>query len=275
MKIQKLMYSPQAKNLLASSSKTEPLTSRSQSITCSVQGDYQSFQTPNGSKYCRGRQLTLMSSSPESAPLSLTTEQQRHLKSSNSILDIWNQPKLSGTTGTGLLHIVCSNMQCISSTPIESQNSFGMVNTWVLTSCLLIQEAKSTSSTLIKWSTAGLDLSTMYHLTNLRYLDFLRSNTSSVKWQETKVHQGISKEHWLDSEEEGWHGEARIYVSCSTKEDAWSRHLTAVTDTFALGVGKKDMLKWNAQARRLEQYWARGKRPKCAREYLWEVDEEE
>ena len=53
MKIKRLMYSPQARNSLTSSSKTKCSTSRSWGITCSVQGDYQSFQTPNGSKYCR------------------------------------------------------------------------------------------------------------------------------------------------------------------------------------------------------------------------------
>ena len=77
------------------------------------------------------------------------------------------------------------------------------------------------------------------------------------------------------SEEVGQHGKARIHVNCSTKEDVRNRHLTAITDTFALGGEKKVMLKRNAWARGLEQYWARGKRPMHAREYLWEVDEEE
>ena len=67
--------------------------------------------------------------------------------------------------------------------PIESQNLFGMMNTSPLTLHPPIQEPKSTSSTLMKWSATGLDLSTMYHLTNSRNLDFSRSNTSSVKWQ--------------------------------------------------------------------------------------------
>ena len=104
-----------------------------------------------------------------------------------------------------------------------------------------MQEAKLTSSTLIKWSAAGLDLSTTYHLTNSRNLGFLKSDMSSVKWQETKVHWGISEEHWQDSKEEGQHGKARTHVSCSTKEDAWSRHLSVDTGTFTSGVEKKDM----------------------------------
>ena len=76
------------------------------------------------------------------------------------------------------------------------------------------------SSTLIKRSTAGLYLSTMYCLTNLRDLDFLKSDTSSVKQQETKICQEISKEHWQDNEEEAQHGKARIHVGCSTKKSA-------------------------------------------------------
>ena len=121
-----------------------------------------------------------------------------------------------------------------------------------------MQKAKPTSSTLIKWSAAGLDLSTTYHLTDSRNLGFLKSDMSSVKWQETKVYWGISEEHWRDSKEEGQHGKARTHVSCSTKEDAWSRHLSVDTDTFTSGVEKKDMLKKNAWARRLEWYcwWA-------------------
>ena len=101
-------------------------------------------------KVLQGRWLTSMLSSPEYTRLSLTTKQQRCLETLNSALDIQNLPKLSGTTGTGLLCIVCSNMQCGSSTPIESQSSFSMVNMSPLTSNPLMQEAKSTSSTLIK-----------------------------------------------------------------------------------------------------------------------------
>ena len=74
------------------------------------------------------------------------------------------------------------------------------------------------SSTLTKQSTNSLDLSTMYCLTSLRNLDFLKYNMSSVKWQETKICQEISEEPWQNSEEEAQHGRARIHVSCSIKE---------------------------------------------------------
>ena len=117
MKIQKLMCSPQVRNSPANSSKTRQLISKLQNITCSVWGDYQSFQTLSGSKYCKGRWLTSTLSSQQSTWLSLTTEQLRHSGTLNFDLDIWNQPKQSGTTGTGLLHTVCSRVQCSSSTP--------------------------------------------------------------------------------------------------------------------------------------------------------------
>ena len=143
MKIQRLMCSPQVRNSPANSSETRWLISKSWSITCSVWGDYQSFQTPSGSKYCRGRWLASTLSSQWSTWLSLTTKQLRHLGTLNSDLDIWNLPKPSGTTGIGLLHTVCSSTWCGSSTPTESQNSYNTVSTSPLTLHLLIQKGKT------------------------------------------------------------------------------------------------------------------------------------
>ena len=142
MKIQRLMYLPQARNSLANSSGTRQSTSRSWSITCSVQGDYQSFQTLSGSKYCRGRWLTSMLSSQESTLLSLTTGWQRHSETLNSASDIQNLPKPSGTMGIGLLHTACSSTLCCSSTPTESQSSFDMVSTLPLLCICQCRRAK-------------------------------------------------------------------------------------------------------------------------------------
>ena len=111
MKIQKLMCSHQVRNSPTNSSETRQLISKSWSITCSVWGDYQHFQTLSGSKYCRGRWLTLTLSSQQSTWLSLTTKQLRCSGTLNFNLDIWNQSKQSGTMGTGL--IVYSVFQCM------------------------------------------------------------------------------------------------------------------------------------------------------------------
>ena len=185
----------------------------------------------------------------------------------NSTLDIQNRPRLSGTMGIGLSRTVHSSTQCGSSTPTESQNSFNMVSTSPLTLHLPTHEGKTASSTLTKQSIAGLDPLTMCHLTSSRSLDFLKCNTSSVKQQETKVCRGIS--------EECPHGKVRTCAGCSIKESMGSRHPSVSTDMFALDVERRDMLKRNVQAKRLEWFHMRGERPKHARKYLWKIDNEE
>ena len=92
--------------------------------------------------------------------------------------------------------IAYSTFQCAMQFiyPTESQNSFNMVSMSPLTLCPLMQEGKTTSSTLTKQSAAGLDPLTMCHLTSSRSLDFSKCDTSSVKQQETKMHRGISEE---------------------------------------------------------------------------------
>ena len=152
MKIQKLTCSPQVRNSPANSTKTRRSISKSQSITCSVQGGYQSFWTLSGSKYCRGRWLTLTLSSQWSTQSSLTTEQLRHLGTLNSNLDIQNQPKQLGTMGIDLLCTVHSSAQCSSSTPTESQNSYNTVSTSPLTLYPPMQEGKTRSSTSTRQS---------------------------------------------------------------------------------------------------------------------------
>ena len=59
------------------------------------------------------------------------------------------------------------------------------------------------------------------------------------------------------------------------KENVGSRHPSVNTDMFASDVARKDMLKRNVWARRLEWYCVMGKRLKCARKYLWKINEEE
>ena len=71
------------------------------------------------------------------------------------------------------------------------------------------------------------------------------------------------------------HGEVRTCANCSIKGSVENRHPSVGTDMFALDVERRDMLRRNAQAKRLEQYHARGKRLKCARKYLWKVSDEE
>ena len=131
------------------------------------------------------------------------------------------------------------------------------------------------SSTLTKWSITGLDPLTMCCLTSLRSLDFSKFNMSSVKQQVTKVRRGISEECPQDSVEECLHGKVRTHVNCLIKESAENRHLSVGTDTFALDVERRDMLRRNAQAKRLEWYHVRGERLKCTRKYLWKIDDEE
>ena len=275
MKIQKLMCSPQVRNSPANSSKTRRLISKSQNITCSVWGDYQSFQTLSGSKYCKGRQLTSTLSSQRSTWLSLTTEQLRHSGTLNSDLDIWNQPKQSGTTGTGLLHTVCSRVQCSSSTPTESQNSYDTVSMSLLTLPLLMQEGKTGSLTSTRQSDAGLDLLTMCHLTSSRSSDSLKCATPSVRQQETKVHREVSKDWLQDNMEEHPHGRVKTCADCSIKGSVENRPLSVGTDTFVSDVERRDMPRRSVQAKRLEQYCVRGERPKHARKYLWKVNDEE
>ena len=89
-KIQKPIYSPPVRNSPENLSTTIQSTSKSQSTICSVCKDYLSSPTLSGSKYCRGRQLTWMSSSPRSIPLLQTTRQLSHLGTSCSDLGTQN-----------------------------------------------------------------------------------------------------------------------------------------------------------------------------------------
>ena len=188
-KIQKPIYSPPVRNSPENLSTTIQSTSKSQSTICSVCKDYLSSPTLSGSKYCRGRQLTSTLSSQQSTQPSPTTEQQRHLGTLNSDLDIQNRPKQSGTTRIGLLRIAHSSAWCSSSIPTESQNSYNTVSTSPLTLHLPMQEGKTRSSNLTRQSDAGLDPLTACHLTSLRSSDSSKCDTSSVRQQGTKVHQ--------------------------------------------------------------------------------------
>ena len=78
------------------------------------------------------------------------------------------------------------------------------------------------------------------------------------------MHREISEDHPQDNMEECPHDEVRTCASCSIKGSVENRHPSVGTDTFALDVERRDMLRRNAQAKRLEQYHARGKRLKCA-----------
>ena len=133
-----------------------------------------------------------------------------------------------------------------------------MVSMSLLTLHPLMQEGKTTSSTLTKQSITGLDPLTMCHLTSLGSLDFSKCDTSSVKQQETKVHRRINEECPQDSMEEHLHGEVRTCADCSIKKSVGNRHPSVSTDMFALDVEMRDMLRRNAQAKRLEQYHVGG-----------------
>ena len=127
------------------------------------------------------------------------------------------------------------------------------------------------SSTLTKWSITGLDPLTMCCLTSLRSLDFSKFNMSSVKQQETKVHREDRPQDNMECP----HGEVRTCANCSIKGSVENRHPSVGTDMFALDVERRDMLRRNAQAKRLEWYHVRGERLKCTRKYLWKIDDEE
>ena len=269
------MCSPHVRNSPTNSSKTRQLISKSRNITCSVWGDYQSFRTPSGSKYCRGRQLISTLSSQQSTQLSLTTEQLRHSGTSNFSLDIQNRPKQSETMGTGLSRTACSSVRCGSYTPTENQNSYGTVSTSLLTLHLPMQEGKTGSLTSTRQSDAGLDLSTTCHLTSLRSSDSSKCGTSSARQQETKVCREVSEDQPQDNVEEHPHGEVKTHADCSIKGSVENRPLSVATDTFALEVERRDMPRRSVQAKRLEWYRVRGERPKRARKYLWKVSDEE
>ena len=133
-------------------------------------------------------------------------------------------------------------MQCGSSTPTESQNSYDTVSTLLLTLCLPMQEGKTGFSTLTRRSIAGLDLLTMCHLTSLRSSDSLKCDMSSVKQQGTKVSREISKDCPQDNVEECPHGKVKTHANCSIKRSVENRPLSVSTDTFALDVEGRDML---------------------------------
>ena len=177
--------------------------------------------------------------------------------------------------GIGLSCTAHSSAQCGSSIPTKSQNSYDTVSTSLLTLHLLMQEGKTGSSTSTRQSDAGLDLLTTCCLTSLRSSDSSKCDMSSVRQQGTKVCREISEDHPQDNMEECPHGEVKTHADCSIKGSVENRPPSVSTDMFALDVERRDMPRRNMQAKRLEQYHARGKRPKCARKYLWKVSDEE
>ena len=52
--------------------------------------------------------------------------------------------------------------------------------------------------------------------------------------------------------EEHLHGEVKTHANCSTKGSVENRPLSVGTDMFASDVERRDMLRRNAQAKRLE-----------------------
>ena len=154
--------------------------------------------------------------------------------------------------GIDLLCTVHSSAQCSSSTPTESQNSYNTVSTSPLTLYPPMQEGKTRSSTSTRQSDAGLDLLTTCCLTSSRSSDSSKCDTSSVRQQGTKVHREISEDHPQDNVEECPHGEVKTCVNCSIKGSVENRPLSIGTDMFASDVERRDMLRRNAQAKRLE-----------------------
>ena len=145
----------------------------------------------------------------------------------------------------------------------------------LLTLHLLMQEGKTGSLTSTRQSDAGLDPLTMCHLTSLRSSDFLKCAMSSVRWQETKMHREVSKDQLQDNMEEHLHGRVKTCANCSIKGSVENRPLSVGTDMFVSDVERRDMPRRSVQAKRLERYCVRGKRPKHARKYLWKVSDEE
>ena len=155
--------------------------------------------------------------------------------------------------GIGLSCTVHSSMQCGSSTPTESQNSYDTVSTSLLTLHLLMQEGKTRSSTSTRQSDAGLDLLTTCCLTSLRSSDSSKCNTSSVRQQGTKVCREISEDCLQDNMEECPHGKVKTCADCSIKGSVENRPPSVSTDTFASDVERRDMPRRNVQAKRLKQ----------------------
>ena len=161
-KTHKLIPSPLVRNSPENSSVTKWSTSKSQRIICSVHKHCPSSLTPSESKYCKGKQLTSMSSSLQSTPPSQTTEPPNHLKTSNCNSGTWSWWKQSKTMEIGLSHTVHSNVQCSLSTCTGKVSSSTMGNTSWCISPLQMQLGRDESSTSTKWSGGGLDLSTMF-----------------------------------------------------------------------------------------------------------------
>ena len=141
-------------------------------------------------------------------------------------------------------------MQCGSSTPTESQNSYDTVSKSLLTLHLLMQEGKTRSSTSTRQSDAGLDLLTTCCLTSLRSSDSSKCNTSSVRQQGTKVCREISEDCLQDNMEECPHGKVKTCADCSIKGSVENRPLSVSTDTFASDVERRDMPRRNVQGAR-------------------------
>ena len=66
------------------------------------------------------------------------------------------------------------------------------------------------------------------------------------------MHREISEDHPQDNVEECPHGEVKTCVNCSIKGSVENRPLSIGTDMFASDVERRDMLRRNAQAKRLE-----------------------